>query len=457
MLLVSLIQRALKVRLYPKNFSDPTKSQEENQGLDQESIIRQNIGCCRAIYNMMLYDRIKQYDEFLEKKKLNPSLKFSPIYKTQKQCRDENEWLKEASSAALCQAVRNFNSAFSNFFKGLHGERKDKPGFPRFKSKKSRGSFNIQQHFYLSFEKGKNRGALKLPKIKHPIEFRDHRILTDIDKIKSVTVSMTPTGKFFASILYERDITIPAPAQQIPRTKGLDMSLGKFFVDDEGWSPEGFQRFYRLREDRLKFLQRIVSRRKKGSKNQKKAQHKVNILHEKISNMRNDFINKLSTSLSDDCDIVVVETLNLNEMSQRHNLGKSVLDLGFSRFVERLEYKLLERGKKLVRAPKYFLSSKTCSECGFINKELGISDRKWTCESCGIEHDRDQNAAKNLKNLVLNEKLGLEESEVTSGKMESIDTVVEPEKLVRSITSRARCSNNLMVGHAGFEPATNRL
>lgn len=183
------------------------------------------------------------------------------------------------------------------------------------------------------------------------------------------------------------------------------MGLEKFFVNQDGNSP-AYERLYRKFEPKLKKAQRQMSKKKKGSKNWYKALHKVSLIHEIISNKRKDFTQKLSTQLVRDNTVIVIESLSLKGMSQTLKLGKSVMDLGYSQFIHQLQYKTLWNNKISIQADKWFASSKTCSICGYKNKDLQLSDRDWKCPNCGTEHDRDQNAGINLKNYGLRE-LGL--------------------------------------------------
>ena len=190
------------------------------------------------------------------------------------------------------------------------------------------------------------------------------------------------------------------------KTIGLDMSCESFFVDDKGNSP-AYESLYRKYEPKLKKAQRKMSKKKVGSKNWYKALHKVCLIHEVIANKRRDFTHKLSTELVRNNDVIIVEHLSLQNMSQALNLGKSVMDLGYSEFIRQLKYKALWQNKILIQANQWFASSKTCSICGYRNKSLQLSDREWICPNCGTFHNRDQNAAINLKNYGLRE-IGLE-------------------------------------------------
>ena len=229
------------------------------------------------------------------------------------------------------------------------------------------------------------------------VKYRDNRVF-DTSFISSITVSKTKTDKYFVSILCRFEISdiekIKYSDDLIVR--GLDMSMDKFYVDNEGNYPE-FYRQYRLNEKRLAHLQRQVSKKQKGSSNRKKAQLRVNKLYEKIANSRKDFIEKLSRKVVEENDVVIIESLNMKAMAQCLNLGKSVNDLAWGMFVSRLEQKMALTDKLLIKADRFFASSQTCHICGYQNKSLTLKDREWDCPVCGSHLMRDENAGQNLK------------------------------------------------------------
>jgi putative transposase len=270
-------------------------------------------------------------------------------------------------------------------------------GFPKYKKKKAENSYTsscINNNMAVDFELRK----VKLPKLGW-VNFRDERSSAE-GKIKSVTVSRSATGKYFASFLFEREApeVIKKVVTDIQKVIGLDMSLSDFYTDNEGNSP-GYTRNTRKYEMQLAKAQRKLSKKKKESKNWEKAKRSVALKHEKIANSRLDFNRKLATSLTSEYDAVCIETLSLKGMSQTLHLGKSVHDLGFADFVSRLKQKAAETGTHVIQVDKWYPSSKLCSNCGYRNSALTLKDRNWTCPNCGAELSRDENAGKNLHNV----------------------------------------------------------
>ncbi|MFA5652368.1 MAG: transposase [Candidatus Paceibacterota bacterium] len=393
------IHKALKIRIYP------TQKQQE--------ILNKTLGSCRALYNMMLFERIQTYDNWKVSGK-DAKFLYDYKYKTEKQYKKEYEWLIDSVDAvALQQSRLNLRLAYTNFFKSLKGKRTgSKVGFPKFKKKRNASSYRTMNNnnsttIRIDFESQK----VKLPKTGW-LKFRDQR--KEIKGIiKSATVSRTPTGKYFVSLLIEKELNLkPIEISNALKAKtiGLDMSLENFFVDSTGNSP-AYERLYRKYEPRLKIMQRRMSKKRKGSNNWYKALYRVNLIHEKIANKRKDFTHKLSTELVKSNEVIVIENLSLKGMSQALKLGKSVMDLGYSEFVRQLQYKSLWNNKILIEADKWFASSKTCSFCGYVKKDLMLQERTWICPNCGKKHNRDENAGINLRNYGL-EFLGLEQPDI---------------------------------------------
>ena len=333
-------------------------------------------GCVRFIYNRMLSDKIKHYEE--TKQKLN---------NTPAQYKKEFEWLKEVDSLALANAQMNLQTAYNNFF------RSPKVGFPEFKSKKSN-----RRSYTTNCVNGNIKladGLLTLPKV-GKVKIKQHRQIPSDCKLKSVTVSRTPSGKYYASILFEYENQV---SQIIPRTfLGLDFSMHELYKDSNGNEPQ-YPRYYRQAERKLAKEQRKLSLMQKGSNNRNKQRIKVAKLHEKVANQRKDFLHKQSRQITNVYDCVCIEDLDMKAMSQSLHFGKSVSDNGWGMFTTFLVYKLEEMGKQLVKVDKFFASSQTCSICGYKNSETkDLSVRTWDCPNCGTHHDRDINAAKNIRN-----------------------------------------------------------
>lgn len=357
-----MVNKAYKFRIYP------------NQ--EQQILFAKTFGCVRFIYNRMLSDKIKYYEE--TKQKLN---------NTPAQYKKEFEWLKEVDSLALANAQMNLQTAYNNFF------RSPKVGFPKFKSKKSnRKSYTTNcVNGNISIE----NGHIKLPKI-GLVKLKQHRMIPSSYRLKSVTVSQTPSGKYYASILFEYENQVQD--KELYHFLGLDFSMHELYKDSDGNEP-AYPRYYRQAEKRLKREQRKLSHMQKGSKNRDKQRRKVAILHEKVANQRKDFLHKQSKRIANSYDCVCIEDLDMKAMSQALHFGKSVSDNGWGMFVTFLQYKLEEMGKKLVKVDKFFASSQTCHVCGYKNiKTKNLSVRVWDCPECGTHHDRDVNAAINIKN-----------------------------------------------------------
>lgn len=228
------------------------------------------------------------------------------------------------------------------------------------------------------------------------MKMKQHRQIPANYKLKSGTVSQTPSGKYYASVLFEYENQVQ---EKEPQTfLGLDFSMHELYKGSNGSEPS-YPRYYRQAEKRLKREQRRLSHMKKGSKNRDKQRIKVAKLHEKVANQRKDFLHKQSRQITNAYDCVCIEDLDMKAMAQALNFGKSVLDNGWGKFVSFLKYKLEEEGKRLVRVDKFFASSQTCSCCGYKNSDTkNLSVREWDCPECGTHHDRDVNAAINIRN-----------------------------------------------------------
>ena len=296
----------------------------------------------------------------------------------------EKEFLKDVDSISLQQSLRHLDTAFQNFFKT------QKTGFPKFKSKKNNN--NSYSTICVNNNIKLENGTISLPKI-GKVKVRQHRSIPKNYILKSVTVSQTPSGKYYVSILFEYENQVPKTESQ--KFLGLDFSMHELYVASDGTSAN-YPRFYRQALKKLEREQRKLSKMQKGSNNRNKQRIKVARLHEKVANQRKDFLHKQSRQITNAYDCVCIEDLNMKAMSQAMNFGKSVADNGWGMFTTFLQYKLEEAGKQLVRIDKFFASSQLCSVCGYQNSHTkDLSIREWTCPCCKTHHNRDINAAVN--------------------------------------------------------------
>ena len=350
---------------------NPTESQKE--------LLAQHFGSCRFTYNRFLRERIDFYAENKGKKKqgltYNDTAKMLTVLKKD----PELAWLRDVNAQSLQQSLRRLDVAYNNFFN-------KRAKFPKFKAKHDKQSFHVPQDFSVDVE----AGTLKLPKFQ-PIKAVLHRTIEG--EMKSVTISRTTTGKYFASILCEVDIKVK-PKKTGPKI-GIDLGLKSFIVTSTGDTVDA-PKFLRSSETKLKFLQRRLSRKVKGSANRNKARHKVALLHEKITNQRQDFLHKLSTRLVSENQAIFAEDLNVKGMTANHHLAKSVSDAGWSEFIRQIQYKSEWSGTTFGQIDRFFPSSKRHATCGWINQSLTLKDREWVCQGCGEVVDRDLNAAQNI-------------------------------------------------------------
>jgi len=346
----------------------------------------------------MLYDRMEYYKATGKTKRAYPA-----SYKA------ENPWLKKADSLALANVQLNLQKAYNEFFNEKNHRYTDKAvtkakrqgreltfydfeKHPKFKSKKA----NDWHSYTTNNQNGTitvSGDHIRLPKI-GLVKSKVHRKIPEDGVIKSATVSRSATGKHYISILveYEREIEPVLPETSV----GLDYSMKELYVDHENNCPP-FHQFYRESESKLAVEQRRLSKMEKGSNNYNKQREKIAKLHEKISNQRKDFLHKQSDSITKKNDVVCVEDLDMKAMAQSLRFGKSVSDNGWGMFTRYLEYKQIWSGHYFIRIEKQYPSSKLCHACGYINKDLQLSDREWTCKGCGTHHLRDYNAAINVR------------------------------------------------------------
>ncbi len=377
--------RAYKYRIYPT--------------ADQKILFAKTFGCCRFVYNWALNLKIAAYKSDKET--------LSNVYLTNRmksELKQENEWLSEVNSQSLQSSLRNLDTAYKNFF------RDKKVGFPRFKSRKNNQSFHCPQHCSVNFA----GSTISIPKAKD-IPAVLHRKFKGT--VKTVTVSMTPSGKYFASVLVDTAIQeLPVTSIQNNTALGIDLGIKSLAVCSDGRTFENPKNLKRS-ETLLKRRQRQLSRKQNGSVNRNKARIRVARIHEKITNQRKDHLHKVTYALTHDSQVrtICIEDLNVKGMVHNHHLAGSISDASFGMFRTLLEYKCKWYGVNLVVIDRFVPSSKTCRRCGYIYKGLELSDRSWTCPECGMHHDRDFNAACNIK------EFGLKALPTERGKVKPVD------------------------------------
>lgn len=369
--------RAIKVRLYPNK--------------EQERAINQLLGCYRFVYNYMLALKRKEYIV----NKINLSLKELSKYFFETLRKDENyHWLQEQNTQVLQQSIRQMCSAYDKFFK-LH------TGYPKFKSKKDKQSALFPIGAISKKNTFKER-KITLTKSFKDIKFRCSnlyfkRLQVYKDKIRSATLSKTKSGKHFLSILVDINESDIAKFEKTNKSVGLDLGVKDFVITSDGKKFEN-KYFLKKQENKIKKLQRQLSRKVKGSNNRNKQRIKIAKAFEHLVNQRENYIHEVVNDLLMKYDTIFMEDLNVSGMLKNHKLAKAIQEVGFFKFKTILQSKAFVNDKKVVLIDRYYPSSKTCYDCGYVYKDLTLNEREWACPQCGLIHDRDINAAKNILN-----------------------------------------------------------
>ena len=357
--------RAMKFRLYPSE--------------SQKNFFEKTFGSCRFVYNYFLAKEKEYYKE-------------TGKYLSYKDCcadlvtlKRQNPFLKDADSVALQQSLRHLDKAFQNFFRNKNME------YPRFKSKKNHhDSYSTMKvHENIRVE----GTHIVLPKA-GKVRIKLHRLIPESYTLKSVTVSRTPSGKYYASLSFEYENQVPEKKDK--KSLGLDFAVKGLYVDSNGLRCN-YPGYFQKSETMLAREQRKLAHMVKGSHNYEKQRIKVARIHEHVANQRKDFLHKKSRELAETYGNVIIENLDMKKMTQEKWLGKFVWDNSWGQFCRFLEYKLSDRGGLLIRIDRYFPSSQRCSYCGALYQETkNLSVREWDCPVCGKHHNRDHNAAKNI-------------------------------------------------------------
>lgn len=358
---MSNIMYSYKFRLYP------TK--------EQEVLLSKHFGSVRFVYNYFLNQRKEAYQT--NKETLNYFANAKELTNLKQQ--EDFVWLKEINSQTLQATLKNLDSAYNSFFKGL-------ARFPNFKSKK-----NFKQSFRVPQSVSMENNKLLIPKFKGGIKIKLHRQVEG--KIKFATISKNSAGQYFVSLTVERENNIFQTTNK--QAVGIDLGIKDLIVCSNGKKYHNLKSKKTL-EKRLKLLQKRLSKKVKGSNNRIKAKTKLAIIHNKITNQRTNHIHQITNKLTHDNQVVAMEDLNVKGMVRNHKLANSLSDVAFGEIQRQLEYKSNWRGGTIIKVNRFYPSSKSCSACGWINQNLKLSDREWTCHNCNTHHDRDFNAAKNI-------------------------------------------------------------
>ena len=361
------MQKAIKLRIYPD--------------VTQADYINRLVGSCRFVYNQVLNHKISQYKEH------GKSVSFGKAGKFLVELKREFEWLKESHSKVLQQSLINLEKAYKGFFK-------DGRGFPKFKSRKnSKQSCRFPSDALMGVTGNRISLIKTLKNIHFKCSRKDETYLNKhFSMAKSATLTKTKSGKYYLSVLIDR------PTFQAPKSNsmvGIDMGISHFVVASDGQVFDNI-RIRQSNQSRLRTLNRRLSRKINGSKNREKARVNLARFHERLNNIKENYLHRVANTLLSENQAVVIEDLNVAGMVKNHKLARSIQELSLYRFRQILEYKAAWMGRVVIKVGRFYPSTKICSACGQKKDDLTLSDREWTCPACYVEHDRDVNAARNI-------------------------------------------------------------
>ena len=378
------MNRAYKFRLYPNK--------------SQQQALQSHFGAVRFIYNYFLEKKIKVYKEIKKTIAWNQLANELPQMKKQ----EEYSWLKDVNSQALQQAVIRLDKSFLNFFRSNFG-------FPKFKSKhRSKKSFCfpvVGNNLKIDYDANR----ISIPKF-IKLKDKDNRLKCKFSRkveglVKSATVSQDRDGRYYVSILCEINMTIPNKKPVLRETsRGIDFGVKTFLTFDDGQKIEN-PKFLKQSQEKLAKHQQELVKLERGTTRYRSKQEQITKLHSKIARQRKDFLDKLTSTMCNDSqvDTFCIEDLSIKDMQSenRHSMNRAIGDLAWNKFIQMLTYKVEWHGKNMIKIGRYVPSSKTCNVCGYVKHDLQLSDREWDCPECGHHHDRDINAAKNIKDFAL--------------------------------------------------------
>ena len=382
-----LVQKAVKVQVYPRE--------------SDIELLAKHFGVRRFIFNKFLEIRQKEY--LVNKVSIGYNACSALVTEMKKQ--PEYEWLNEVNSQSIQAALKDLDGAYDKFFRKISK-------FPKFKSKhNSRQSFKVPQFAKIDWE----AKTLKIPKFKTPFKFRG-KYSGELIKINSVTISKNASGKYFASIQGEFEIPEKESTGEII---GVDLGIKSLLIDSNGTEIKN-ERFLKKALKKIKYEQRQLSKKKKGSNSRNKQRKVLAKQYQKVTDQRNNYLHQVSTKLINDNQVIVLEDLAVKNMVKNHKLAQAISDVSWGSLVSMLKYKAMWYNRQVIQIDRFYPSSKTCSNCYHLMSSMDLSIREWVCPSCGTHHDRDVNAAKNILRQGLNIMSGLgTKSDVKQKRMEA--------------------------------------